>query len=68
MPDFTHGYCCSDTNGCPDDIRSEALICSKEITPFLKKVACPRDSSCGFLKKLEISDSWGRISAASSKS
>ena len=69
MPGFTTGYCCNGKNGCPSDIKEQgAILCSHNMAPHLKMFTCPIDRACGYQKKLEITDSWGRIFTDSARS
>lgn len=45
--DFQAGYCCG-TEGCSDEVKQEAPLCSNEmVNEALKYFVCPRVSSCG---------------------
>jgi len=46
--DFQAGYCCSATDGCPENVVDEAPLCSDTVDDdLLKYFVCPSVSKCG---------------------
>ena len=47
--------------GCSAELKQSTTICSSDLAPELRQVACPLDSRCGYAKHFEVTTSWNRI-------